>query len=182
LQKSPRDLERDPSSLNKYLMGWLRLVGSSKLQVSFAKEPYRFRENSFVSRQISDGVASTSRLLKITGLFCKRALEISREVLHLSRDHSSDYHLEIILSDYYLSLTLSLIIIISYLVLLSRDVLHLSRENSLSWLSRERYLSLVILSRSSSLSRSHFLSFSLTIISREFSPIIISKEIWGGYD
>jgi len=39
-------------------MGWLRLVGSSKLQVSFA--------------------ATISRLLKITGLFCKRDLEKKR--------------------------------------------------------------------------------------------------------
>ena len=60
-------------------MGWLRLVGSLKIQVSFAKEPYErddishpFHRNKGVS--VRYGVASLSRLLQIIGLFCKRAL------------------------------------------------------------------------------------------------------------
>jgi len=71
------------------LMGWLRLVGSLKLQVSFAKEPYQ-RDDILQKRPIilsknkdhdiffSYGVATISRLLKIAGLFCKRALSKRR--------------------------------------------------------------------------------------------------------
>jgi len=57
---------------------WLALVGSLKLQVSFAKEPYK-RDYSLQERPIHLGIllflmASMSRLLKIIGLFCKRTL------------------------------------------------------------------------------------------------------------
>ena len=63
-------------------MGWLRLVGSLKLQASFAecslccrallqKRPINLRILLFDSYE----VATISRLLKITGLFCKRALQ-----------------------------------------------------------------------------------------------------------
>jgi len=63
-------------------MGWLRLAGSLKLQVAFAKEPYKKalysqREikalYSFVhvfSERALYGVATINRLLKIIGLFC----------------------------------------------------------------------------------------------------------------
>jgi len=72
------------------VMGWLRLVGSLKLQVSFVKEPYtrddilqkrphlcigiRVYCSPYYNRVYSYGVATISRLLKIIGLFCKRAL------------------------------------------------------------------------------------------------------------
>jgi len=69
-------------------MGWLRLVGSLKLQVSFAKEPYKrddILQKRFINSQLATkstpqhhyradfyhGVATISRLLKITGLFCR---------------------------------------------------------------------------------------------------------------
>ena len=78
-------------------MGWLRLAGSLKLWVSFAKWPYK-RDDilhkrsitlrslliaatsyiAFMSVLMSEkvyGVATISRLLKITGFFCKRALQ-----------------------------------------------------------------------------------------------------------
>ena len=58
-------------------MGWLRLVGSLKLQVSFAKEPYK-RDDILQKRRLVHvpmtmryGVATISRLLKITGPFAK---------------------------------------------------------------------------------------------------------------
>jgi hypothetical protein len=61
-------------------MGWLRLVGSLKCYVSFAKEPYKrddilqkwvtsHKNASFHS--MSYGVATISRLLKMIGLFCR---------------------------------------------------------------------------------------------------------------
>jgi len=64
-------------------MGWLRSVASLQLQVSFAE--YRLFDRTLLQkRPISlsillteatpDGVAKMSRLLKIIGLFCKRAL------------------------------------------------------------------------------------------------------------
>ena len=64
-------------------MGWLRSVGSIKLQVSFAKEPYKTddillkRLNPDLDSGVSDvyRVATISRLLEIIGLFCKRALQ-----------------------------------------------------------------------------------------------------------
>jgi len=62
---------------------WLRFVGSSKSLVSVAKEPYK-REHILQKMPIilrcllivafRYGVASISRPLKISGLFCKRAL------------------------------------------------------------------------------------------------------------
>jgi len=64
-------------------MGWLRLVGSLKSQVSFVKETYK-RDDILQKRPIilrsllivatPYGVAIMSRLLKIIGLFCKGAL------------------------------------------------------------------------------------------------------------
>ena len=62
------------------VMGWLRLVGSSKCQVSFAEYSLFYRallQKRYVilrSTIPSYGVAMISRLLKNTGLFCKRAL------------------------------------------------------------------------------------------------------------
>jgi len=67
-------------------MGWLRLVGSLKLQVTFAKEPYQrdyiLQKRPVILRSLlianakvwCYGLATTSRLLEITGLFCKKAL------------------------------------------------------------------------------------------------------------
>ena len=76
-------------------MGWLRLVRSLKLQVSFAeysflqgsfaKETYNFKEPTNISHPGPPGSllpvslecvwsGYVSRLLKIIGLFCKRAL------------------------------------------------------------------------------------------------------------
>jgi len=65
----------------------LRLVGSSKLQASFAKEPYETGDvlpketcnftglgGDLLRLPSVEFKAATSRLLKITGLFCKRAL------------------------------------------------------------------------------------------------------------
>jgi len=75
--------------------GWLRLVGSLKLQVSFAeysffdrallqKRPIILRSLPFVATPYLEdispntpnqtGVATNGRLLKMIGLFCKRAL------------------------------------------------------------------------------------------------------------
>jgi len=66
-------------------MGWLRVVGSLKLLVSSAKEPYK-RDDILQKRPLTHthakthsatccyGVATSSRLLKVIGLFCKRAL------------------------------------------------------------------------------------------------------------
>jgi len=71
-------------------MGWLWFVGSIKLQVPFAKEPYE-RDNILQKRPIIDptdrshpicvvdqslcyGVALVSRIDKMTDVFCKRAL------------------------------------------------------------------------------------------------------------
>jgi len=59
-------------------MGWLQLVGSLKLQVSFAKEPYK-RDDILQKRPIilrreyetTFWVATISGLLKIVGLFCR---------------------------------------------------------------------------------------------------------------
>jgi len=63
-------------------MGWLQVVGSLKLQVSFANEPYK-RDDILQKRPIilsknkdhdiffSYGVATSSRLLKIVCLFCR---------------------------------------------------------------------------------------------------------------
>jgi len=62
-------------------MGWLRLVGSLKLLVSFAKEPHksaqRFGKSCLLEswQRVSYGVATISRLLKIIGLYCNRALQ-----------------------------------------------------------------------------------------------------------
>jgi len=82
---------------NKHTMGWLRLVGSLKLQVSFAKEPYQrdyiLQKKPMILRsllivatpyiflhvcerhtphqQTHYGVATISMLLEITGLFWK---------------------------------------------------------------------------------------------------------------
>ena len=64
-------------------MGWLQLVGSLKLQLSFAeyslfykallqKRPIILR--SLLIEATPYGVALISRLLKITGLVCRRAL------------------------------------------------------------------------------------------------------------
>jgi len=66
-------------------MGWLRLVGSLKLQVSFAEEPYKrddiLQKRPIILRvliQLEDrmgiftyGVATVSRIDKIIGLFCR---------------------------------------------------------------------------------------------------------------
>ena len=64
-------------------MGWLRLVGSLKLQVTFAKEPYQrdyiLQKRPKFLRELFNatatvwcyGVATTSRLLEITGHFCR---------------------------------------------------------------------------------------------------------------
>ena len=68
-------------------MGWLRIAGSLQLYVSFAKEPYK-REDILQKRpiflrslqhsplrcRVLYGVATIRRLLKIIGLFGKRAL------------------------------------------------------------------------------------------------------------
>ena len=59
----------------RFSMEWLRLVGSLKLQVSFTKEPYKRVISCHLVYQIQDGVATINRLLKIIGLFCKRALQ-----------------------------------------------------------------------------------------------------------
>ena len=83
-------------------MGWLRAVGSIQLWVSFAKEPYKRDDilhkrpvilsilltvatpyltfSNYGCASVCDdckwpyGVATISRLLKMIGLFCKRAL------------------------------------------------------------------------------------------------------------
>ena len=70
-------------------MGWLQLVGSLELEVSTVKEPYKrdyiLQKRPVILRSlhmgklylemlICYGVATGSRLLKIIGLFCKRAL------------------------------------------------------------------------------------------------------------
>jgi len=62
-------------------MGWLRFVGSLKLYVSFAKDPYTTRLSSAKETynlkeptNRSYGVASISKINRIVGLFCKRAL------------------------------------------------------------------------------------------------------------
>jgi len=52
-------------------MGWLQLVGSMQLQVSFAKEPCCRSRIWYTLRD----TLTVPRLLKITGLFCKRALQ-----------------------------------------------------------------------------------------------------------
>ena len=75
-------------------MGWLRLVGSLKLHVSFAKEPYKrdyiLQKRPVILRRLlivatpyllddisqmislrSYGVATIRRLLKIIGLVCR---------------------------------------------------------------------------------------------------------------
>ena len=73
-------------------MGWLRLVGSLKSQVSFAKEPHKrdyiLQKRPVILRSLqivaapyayvhthictyAYGVATISRLLKIIGLFCR---------------------------------------------------------------------------------------------------------------
>jgi len=84
---------------HKPYMGWLQLVGSIKLLVSFAKEtykrddilqkrpiilsilltvatPYMYMESRSLKSHASwvYRMAIISRLLKIIGLFCKRAL------------------------------------------------------------------------------------------------------------
>jgi len=66
-------------------MGWLRLVGSLKFYVSFAeyrlfyraflqKRPTIFRSLLIVATPYLICLTTISRLLKIVGLFCKRAL------------------------------------------------------------------------------------------------------------
>ena len=60
-------------------MGWLRLVGSLKLQVSFVKEPYKtddiLQKRPIILRSLlieckeQYGLATISRLLKIIGFF-----------------------------------------------------------------------------------------------------------------
>jgi len=60
-------------------MKWLRLVGSSKSWVCFAK--YRLCGQSRPSRVLwctTQPLLRNRRLLKITGLFCKRALQKRR--------------------------------------------------------------------------------------------------------
>ena len=64
-------------------MGWQRLVGSLKLQVSFAKKPYQkdyiLQKRPTILRELFNatatvwccGVATISRLLEITGHFCR---------------------------------------------------------------------------------------------------------------
>jgi len=60
------------------VLGWLQLVASIKLQVSFAKETYkrdyilqkRPMNESYKSRHTYPGVASVSSIDKIIGLFC----------------------------------------------------------------------------------------------------------------
>ena len=76
----------NPHTLLRRFMGWLRLEGSLKLQVSFAKEPVSPMNQSnptcYIPHTIrcdtgslaeTYGVATISRLLKITSLFCKKA-------------------------------------------------------------------------------------------------------------
>jgi len=68
-----------PSRILHFDMGWLRLIGSSKSQVSFAKEPYerddiqQKRHMNLRSLLMWHGVATISRLLKIIRLFCRRS-------------------------------------------------------------------------------------------------------------
>ena len=59
-------------------MVWLRLVGSLRLYVSFAKEPYKRDYILSLTHTNTYGVATISRLLKIIGLFCKRTLQKRR--------------------------------------------------------------------------------------------------------
>jgi len=77
-------------------MGWLRVVGSSILQVSFAKETYKrdyiLQKRTIISQTANFltytyEVASISRLLNITGLFGKRDL-LKRETTFCERDLS----------------------------------------------------------------------------------------------
>jgi len=73
-------------ALSRVIMRWLRLVGSLKLQVSFAKEPYN-RDDILQKRPIilrsllivatpyvTLAQATIRRIDSIVGLFCKRAL------------------------------------------------------------------------------------------------------------
>ena len=55
-------------------MGWLRFVGSLKLQVSFAKEPYKTDDILPAHYCRWYGVATICRLLKITDRLFHRAL------------------------------------------------------------------------------------------------------------
>ena len=75
------------ASLTQNNMGWLRLVGFLKLQISFAKEPYQrdYILLQCISHTKQYGVAMNSRLLKVVDLFCKRALS--------KRLHSASMHL-----------------------------------------------------------------------------------------
>jgi len=91
--RTRRRAKRHSTTCESCHMGWLRLVGSFKLKVSFAKETYK-RDDILQKRPMilaatcvrcishilytatceSYGVATISRLLKSIGLFCKRAL------------------------------------------------------------------------------------------------------------
>jgi len=88
-KKMKKDLQKRPKqeikkvSLRLPRVGWLRSVDPLKLQVSFAKEPYERDDvlqkrpkhgKRFMRASSESGVATMSRLLKITGLFFKRAL------------------------------------------------------------------------------------------------------------
>jgi len=73
------NITRVGSYPHPYTMGWLRLVGSLKLQLFFAKEPYK-RDDILQKRRVilrslriatPYGVAMISRLLENVGLFCR---------------------------------------------------------------------------------------------------------------
>ena len=81
--------------------GWLRSVGSIKLQVSLAKETYK-RDDILQKRPIllsvlltvatPYGLATISRLLKILGLFCKRVLYKRRYSAKETHDFKAPTH------------------------------------------------------------------------------------------
>ena len=95
LQKRPRILrnlliEASPYQMYHshhiiHNMGWLRLVGSLKLQVSFAKEPYKrdhiLQKRPIICMCVCECITHTTscsllqNIVTFIGLFCKRDLE-----------------------------------------------------------------------------------------------------------
>jgi len=78
--KSTSRASKKEARWQEITMGWLRRVGALKVQVAFAKEPYKrddiLQKRPIILRRLlivatPYGVATTSRRLKIIGLFCR---------------------------------------------------------------------------------------------------------------